>query len=171
MLTVMLFHMYQVFSSLLGHLHFSLHFFSIFMEQLFLNHPICVKSQWLSSAEAFWKHNESASQPEKRGNIAYLWLSFVIKKSLVGLAVQTDVIKAFQVHFPVAVQIICFFTLEGQILHIITDVVREIQNMWCFGLGSSLLWCLLRFCFFQLLQCFRIRSFHVCEKIGNTLNF
>ena len=39
-LTVMLFHMYQVFSSLLGHLHFSLHFFSTFMEQLFLNHPI-----------------------------------------------------------------------------------------------------------------------------------
>ena len=40
--TVMLFHMYQVFSSLLGHLHFSLHFFSTFMEQLFLNHPISV---------------------------------------------------------------------------------------------------------------------------------
>ena len=39
-LTGMLFYMYQVFSSLLGHLHFSLHFFSIFMEQLFLNHPI-----------------------------------------------------------------------------------------------------------------------------------
>ena len=36
----MLFHMYQVFSSLLGHFHFSLHFFSTFMEQLFLNHPI-----------------------------------------------------------------------------------------------------------------------------------
>ena len=42
-LTVMLFHMYQVFSSLLGHLHFSLHFFSTFMEQLFLNHPISEK--------------------------------------------------------------------------------------------------------------------------------
>ena len=39
-LTVMLFHMYQVSSSLLGHLHFSLHFFSTFMEQLFFNHPI-----------------------------------------------------------------------------------------------------------------------------------
>ena len=38
--TVKLFHTYQVFSSLLGHLHFSLHFFSTFMEQLFLNHPI-----------------------------------------------------------------------------------------------------------------------------------
>ena len=36
----MLFHMYQVFSSLLGHLHFSLHFFSTFMEHLCLNHPI-----------------------------------------------------------------------------------------------------------------------------------
>ena len=40
--TVMLFHMYQVFSSLLGHLHFSLHFFSTFMEQLFNNHPISI---------------------------------------------------------------------------------------------------------------------------------
>ena len=44
-LTVMLFHMYQVSSSLLGHLHFSLHFFSTFMEQLFLNHPI--STQWV----------------------------------------------------------------------------------------------------------------------------
>ena len=43
--TVMLFHMYQVFSSLLGHLHFSLHFFSTFMEQLFNNHPISVINQ------------------------------------------------------------------------------------------------------------------------------
>ena len=44
-LTVMLFHMYQVFSSLLGHLHFSLHFFSTFMEQLFLNHPISCRAK------------------------------------------------------------------------------------------------------------------------------
>ena len=42
-LTVILSHMYQVFSSLLCHLHFSLHFFSTFMEQLFLNHPIPVR--------------------------------------------------------------------------------------------------------------------------------
>ena len=34
----MLFHMYQVFSFLLGHLHFSVHFFFTFMEQLFKNH-------------------------------------------------------------------------------------------------------------------------------------
>ena len=43
-LTAMLFHMYQVFSSLLGLLYFSLHFFSTFMEQLFLNHPIFLQS-------------------------------------------------------------------------------------------------------------------------------
>jgi len=47
--TVMLFHMYQVFSSLLGHLNFSLHFFSTFMEQLFNNHPIsCLAFKLLS---------------------------------------------------------------------------------------------------------------------------
>ena len=47
--TVMLFHMYQVFSSLLGHLHFSLHFFSTFMEQLFNNHPISLCCRGLAS--------------------------------------------------------------------------------------------------------------------------
>ena len=36
----MLFHMYQVFNSLLGHLHFSVHFLFTFMEQLFNDHPI-----------------------------------------------------------------------------------------------------------------------------------
>ena len=40
MIMVMLFHIYPVFSSQLGHLHFSLHFFFTFMEQLFNNHPI-----------------------------------------------------------------------------------------------------------------------------------
>ena len=34
--------MYQVFSSLLGHLHFSVHFSFTFMEQLFKNHPVCI---------------------------------------------------------------------------------------------------------------------------------
>ena len=42
-LTAMMFHMFQVFSSLLGHFHFRLHFFSTFMEQLFLNHPISIE--------------------------------------------------------------------------------------------------------------------------------
>ena len=42
-LTVMLFPMYQVFSSLLGHLRFSLPYFSTFMEKIFLNHPISSK--------------------------------------------------------------------------------------------------------------------------------
>ena len=46
----MLFPMYQVFSSPLGHLHFSLHFFSTLVEQLFLNHPIsCQLSQSLKN--------------------------------------------------------------------------------------------------------------------------
>ena len=41
-LTVMLFYMYQVFSFLLGHLHFSLHFFSTFMEYFFIVPPISI---------------------------------------------------------------------------------------------------------------------------------
>ena len=36
----MLWHMYQVFSSLQGHLHFFVHFFFTFMGQFFLGHPI-----------------------------------------------------------------------------------------------------------------------------------
>ena len=36
----MLFHMYQVFSSLQGHLHFFVHFFFTFMEHFFIDHPI-----------------------------------------------------------------------------------------------------------------------------------
>ena len=38
--TIMLFCMYQVFSSLLGHLHFFVHFSFTFMEHLFFGHPI-----------------------------------------------------------------------------------------------------------------------------------
>ena len=61
-LTVMLFYMYQVFNSLLGHLPFSLHFFSTFMEQLFLNHPIfCVISHRMRLAVR--KHFASAFAP------------------------------------------------------------------------------------------------------------
>jgi len=36
----MLFHMYQVFSSLQGHLHFFVYFFFPFMEHFFIVHPI-----------------------------------------------------------------------------------------------------------------------------------
>ena len=61
-LTVMLFPMYQVFSSLLDHLHFSLHFFSTFMEQLFLNHPISVN------------HHSK----EKKKNHVHLLMKFII---------------------------------------------------------------------------------------------
>ena len=37
---MMLSYMYQVFSSLLGHLQFFVHFFFTFMEQFFIGHPI-----------------------------------------------------------------------------------------------------------------------------------
>ena len=37
---MMLLYMYQVFSSLLGHLHFFVHFFLTFMEYFFIDHPI-----------------------------------------------------------------------------------------------------------------------------------
>ena len=63
MLTVILFYMYQVFSSLIGHLHFSLHFFSTFMEQLFLNHPISFQQViWIGFPElrfGFWSTTKS----------------------------------------------------------------------------------------------------------------
>ena len=36
----MLLHMYQIFSSLLGHLHFFVHFSFTFVGQFFLGHPI-----------------------------------------------------------------------------------------------------------------------------------
>ena len=36
----MLFHIYQVFSSLQNHLHFFVHFFLTFMEYFFIDHPI-----------------------------------------------------------------------------------------------------------------------------------
>ena len=36
----MLLYMYQVFSSLLGHLHFFVHIFLTFMEYFFMDHPI-----------------------------------------------------------------------------------------------------------------------------------
>ena len=40
MFTMMLLHMKQIFSSLRGHLHFSLHFFFTYLENFFFNHPI-----------------------------------------------------------------------------------------------------------------------------------
>ena len=42
--TIILFHMYQVFSSLYGHLHFFVHFFFTFMEYFFIVHPISIQS-------------------------------------------------------------------------------------------------------------------------------
>ena len=36
--------MYQVFSSLLGHLHFFVHFSFTFMEHLFFGHPISIRA-------------------------------------------------------------------------------------------------------------------------------
>ena len=36
----MFLHLYQIFSSLQGHLHFFVHFFFTFMEHFFIGHPI-----------------------------------------------------------------------------------------------------------------------------------
>jgi len=36
----MFLHLYQIFSSLQGHLHFFVHFFFTFMENFFIGHPI-----------------------------------------------------------------------------------------------------------------------------------
>ena len=45
--------MYQVFIFLLGHLHFFVHFFFTFMENLFMDHPIfCNGSRYVSRAMA-----------------------------------------------------------------------------------------------------------------------
>ena len=41
----MLLYMYQVFSSLLGHLHFFVHFFLTFVEYFFIDHPISESAQ------------------------------------------------------------------------------------------------------------------------------
>ena len=70
MFTVMLFHMYQVFSSLLGHLHFSLHFFSTFMEQLFNNHPISLCCRGLASPPV--PSGAAAQKGEMKGRKTYL---------------------------------------------------------------------------------------------------
>ena len=45
-ITVILFLLYQVFSSLLSHLHFSVYFSFSFMEQLFKNHPVSDALRW-----------------------------------------------------------------------------------------------------------------------------
>ena len=95
----MLLHMYQVFSSLLGHFHFSLYFFSTFIEQLFNNHPIfrlkCNKIALRTWCYATWrslrlKLNKKASviriytilgtiQKQVRGQIARTHLMSVLR--------------------------------------------------------------------------------------------
>ena len=40
----MFLHLYQIFSSLQGHLHFFVHFFFTFMEHFFIGHPIRLTS-------------------------------------------------------------------------------------------------------------------------------
>ena len=53
----MLFHMYQVFSSLQGHLHFFVHFFCTFMEHFFIVHPIsciCLSSSASDTSRQFF---------------------------------------------------------------------------------------------------------------------
>ena len=50
----MLLYMYEIFSSLLGHLHFFVHFSLSFMEQFFFGHPIYV----LQKTCCMSKHND-----------------------------------------------------------------------------------------------------------------
>ena len=45
-ITIMMLRMYQVFSSLQGHLHFFVHFFFTFMEYFFIDHPIYALSRY-----------------------------------------------------------------------------------------------------------------------------
>ena len=51
----MLFHMYQVFSTLQGHLQFFVHFFFTFMEHFFIFHPISFSKSGKKWAQKVWK--------------------------------------------------------------------------------------------------------------------
>ena len=51
---IMLLYMCQIFSSLLGHLQFFVHFFFTFMEYFFIDHPISTHQQMNISAHTFF---------------------------------------------------------------------------------------------------------------------
>ena len=86
--TIMLFQMYQVFSSLLGHLHFSLHLFFIFMEQLFMNHPI-----WGGP-----KKSKLCSRPARE--VRFLaWCSACLKKHIYNDFRHCKILTFFVVYF------------------------------------------------------------------------
>ena len=48
MFIIMLLHMYQIFSSLRGHLHYLVHFFFTFMVNFFFDHPISIRNTLVS---------------------------------------------------------------------------------------------------------------------------
>ena len=85
----MLLYMYQVFSSLLGHLHFFVHFFLNFMEYFFIDHPVSFRGRFSNKGYFFspfiLRHNPqicSGQLPRRAatirthdyGILALLWL-------------------------------------------------------------------------------------------------
>ena len=61
MFTRMLLHMYQIFSSLQGHLHFSVHFFLTLMVNFFFDHPISYRSN-----QSHWFNRVHGLLPDPR---------------------------------------------------------------------------------------------------------
>ena len=57
---MMLFHMYQIFSCLRGHLHFSVHFFLTFMANFFFNHPISQPNRLNTAGNTTGKESSKA---------------------------------------------------------------------------------------------------------------
>ena len=54
--------MYQIFSSLLGHLQFFVHFFFTFMEQFFIGHPIY---RPMNTGRDAWEGGEGGREAKK----------------------------------------------------------------------------------------------------------
>ena len=62
---MMLLYMYQVFSSLLGHLHFFVHFFLTLMEYFFIDHPISWSIQEAYRLNERYLLHEQAQRKER----------------------------------------------------------------------------------------------------------
>ena len=63
MFTMMLLQMYQIFSSLRGHLHFSVHFFFTFTVYFFFNHPISRKNMMIFRRQILHKLYHPTHRP------------------------------------------------------------------------------------------------------------
>ena len=62
--TTLLLYLYQIFIFLLGHLHFFLHFFFLFMKNLFKKHPISKKCHKAGAVmQTNWKANQPTDRP------------------------------------------------------------------------------------------------------------